>query len=98
MLMLLNELELRYKRNSEHGAEEVRIQQGREGIEPSEEDAYKDKKREKLYVPLTFYYIKDLLREFVNNKYFPDSVLSAIRDDKRCDSFPFLPSDHTDTA
>lgn len=61
------------------------------GIEPSEEEAYAGKKRERLYIPLSLYYIKDLLREFVNNKYFPDSVLSVFALISVAIAFPFYP-------
>jgi SpoVK/Ycf46/Vps4 family AAA+-type ATPase len=62
-----------------------------EEIEPPEEDKFKDKKRERLYIPLTLYYVKDLLREFVNNKYFPDSVLSVFAMISVAIAFPFYP-------
>ncbi len=61
-------------------------------IEQTDEEKYAGKKRERLYVPLTLYYLKDLAREFVNNKYFPDSILSAFAMLGAAIAFPFYPA------
>ncbi len=60
-------------------------------IEQSEEEIYQNMKRERLYIPLTFYYIKDLLRDLANHKNFPDSVLSVFAMVSVAIAFPFYP-------
>lgn len=59
-------------------------------VEPPKDES-KEKKREKLYIPMTFYYMKDLVRDFVNNKYFPDSILSVFAMISVAIAFPFYP-------
>lgn len=54
-----------------------------------EED--RGKKRERIYIPLTFFYLKDLIREFVNNKNFPDSALAAFALASVAIALPFYP-------
>lgn len=51
----------------------------------------KPKKHEKIYTPITLYWIKDVLREFVNHKYFPDSILSVFAIISVAIAAPFYP-------
>ena len=48
-------------------------------------------KRERTHVPLSIYWIKDFLRDFVNHNYFPDSVLSVFALASLALAFPFYP-------
>ena len=49
-------------------------------------------KKENIGVPLTFYWLKEWLREFANNKYFPDSMLSFFALLSVSIAFPFYPA------
>ncbi len=60
-------------------------------IEPTYEEQQASKKRERLLVPLSLYYLKDLAIEFVNGKNFPDSLLSAFAMVSIAIAFPFYP-------
>ena len=51
----------------------------------------KKEKKESIYIPITFYWFKELLREFANNKYFPDAVLSFFALLSIAITFPFYP-------
>ncbi len=48
-------------------------------------------KKERIAVPLTFYWFVEAAREFANNKYFPDSLLSVFAFISIAIAFPFYP-------
>ena len=56
-----------------------------------ENSTKKERKNEQIAVPLTFYWFKEWLREFANNKYFPDAMLSFFALLSVSIAFPFYP-------
>ena len=58
--------------------------------EPAETSGHRQKKQ-RIYVPLTLYYIKDFLRDVANHKYFPSSILAIFAMVSISIAFPFFP-------
>ena len=48
-------------------------------------------KKQRIYVPLTLYYLKDFLRDIANHKYFPSSILAVFAMISVSIAFPFYP-------
>src|ERR1700730_13012192 len=43
------------------------------------------------YIPFSFYWLKDLIREFISHKHFPDASATAIALASVSIAFPFFP-------
>ena len=63
---------------------------GTKARKPETDYTHKHKKQ-RIYVPLTLYYIKDFLRDIANHKYFPSSILSIFALISVAIAFPFYP-------
>ncbi len=50
-----------------------------------------EERRERIAIPLSFYWLKDMLKEFVRHKNFPDSMLSVFAIISVAIAFPFYP-------
>ena len=57
---------------------------------PSDEELTK-RRKQAISTPLTYYWLKETLKEFASNKYFPDSILVLFALVSVCIAFPFYP-------